>query len=111
MPCREGAGRPGVNSAWMKTVTFVVAMAMLPGARVVAAALTVEHTPLSCVPADRYARIGARAGAGSTAAGAELQFRTAAEGEWYAVRMTSTSGGEWVAHLPRPARGLGHLEY
>jgi hypothetical protein len=94
----------------MKTVTFGVAMAMLPSVHAVAA-LTVEHEALSCVPVDRYARIGARAGTGTAAAAASLQFRTAADGDWYAVRMTSSSDGEWVAHLPRPARGLGHLEY
>lgn len=72
------------------------------------AALEVRHSPLSCIPVDRYARIAARASA--PVAHAELQFRTDAAGGWYAARMTA-EGEEWVAYLPRPTSATPRVEY
>ena len=72
------------------------------------AAAPVDHAPLACVPADRYARVAARVPPG--AATVDLQFRTTAEGGWYATRMTS-AGEEWAGFLPRPARAGGDVEY
>lgn len=71
-------------------------------------AIRIEHTALSCVPTDRYARIAARA-TGSVAQ-AELQFRTDPATGWYSVRMAE-SGGEWAALLPRATSALRRLEY
>jgi hypothetical protein len=67
----------------------------------------VDHTPLACIPADRYARVAARS-AGATAA--DLEFRTRADGPWYRTRMVR-EGDAWVAFLPRPAQTLGEIEY
>jgi hypothetical protein len=83
---------------------LVLAAAATP---VAAQTIAIEHAPLACVPADRYARVAAR-GAGATAA--QLQFRSDADGAWYSTPMTA-AGGEWAAFLPRPARSLARLEY
>lgn len=74
---------------------------------VAAQPVAIEHEALACVPADRYVRVVARA---ASAASAELQFRSDADGAWYSTPMTP-AGGEWVAFLPRPARTLARLEY
>jgi hypothetical protein len=76
--------------------------AALPGAA------PLEHTPVACVPTDRYTRISARAGA--PVAGAELQFRLGPDGDWYAVRMTA-QGETWSGVLPRPQPRLERFEY
>ena len=72
-----------------------------------AAPAPVDHRALSCIPAERYARIAAR---DPQAAAAELQFRTSPSGPWYSTRMASAAG-EWFAFLPRPARTLAEVEY
>ena len=74
---------------------------------VLAAAPRVAHSPVACVPADRYARILAEA---PEAARAELQFRTDAAGGWYSARM-DREGGAWVGYLPRASRGVARYEY
>jgi len=72
------------------------------------AAIVVEHTALTCVPIDRYARVAGRTT--EKAARADLQFRVDPAGGWYAVRMTE-HGGEWSAFLPRPTSGVRQIEY
>ena len=67
----------------------------------------VDHAPLACVPADRYARVTARS---ADATAADLEFRTRADGPWYRTRMTREADG-WAAFLPRPAVTLGEIEY
>ena len=71
------------------------------------AAAPVDHAPLACVPADRYARVTARS---AEAAAADLEFRTRADAPWYRIRMTREADG-WAAFLPRPAVTLGEIEY
>ena len=88
-------------------VVLALALALAAGTGAEAAAPEVSHTPVACVPADRYARIVADAPA---AARAELQFRTAAAGGWYSARM-EREGERWVGYLPRAARGLARYEY
>ena len=68
----------------------------------------VDHVPLACVPAERYARVAIRADA--TGGAAELQFRTGESGGWYGTRMAA-EGQDRVAFLPRPARATGEIEY
>src|SRR5215208_3990366 len=73
-----------------------------------AARIEVQHQPLPCVVADRFVRITAK---GSPAPrGAELQFRTDADGPWYALAMKAENG-EWSAVLPRPMASLTDFEY
>jgi hypothetical protein len=85
----------------------LVLAALLAASSSSAAEIAVEHTPLACVPADRYLRVSARAPA---AAAVQLQFRSDASGPWYSTPMSEVDG-EWTAFLPRPARTLARLEY
>ena len=73
-----------------------------------AAVAPLEHRPMVCVAAERYARISARATA--PLAGAELQFRPAADSGWYAVRMTA-QGDTWSGMVPRAQGRLARFEY
>ena len=73
-----------------------------------AAPSPLAHDPVACVAADRYTRVTARADEGVAAA--DLEFRAAADGGWYAVRM-SGQGGTWSAMLPRPQERLRRFEY
>jgi hypothetical protein len=75
-----------------------------------AATIEIRHTPVECVPRDRYARIAATGAPAEGVAAAEVQFRVGAQDAWYSVRMAS-EGGEWSAFLPRPMRPLAHFEY
>lgn len=94
----------------MKTPSFgLLALVLSAGmGRAEPVALRIEHRPVPCVSADRYARVVARASA--PAARAELQFRTDAGGAWYSASMAER-GGEWEGFLPRPAPALQDLEY
>jgi hypothetical protein len=77
-----------------------------------AAHIEIQHDPPTCVAADRFVRIVAKA-TGAQAEGvrgAELQFRAEAEGGWYSIAMTRVSG-EWSAVLPRTTRALTRVEY
>lgn len=94
-----------MKTQWFAVLALVLSAGM---ARAEPAALRIEHQPVPCVPADRYARVVARASA--PAARAELRFRTDAGGAWYSAAMADR-GGEWEGFLPRPAQTLRHLEY
>jgi hypothetical protein len=62
------------------------------------------------VPSNRYALVTASAVPATGVAGADLQFRTDANGGWYAIAMTNV-GGTWSARLPRPTPSLESFEY
>jgi hypothetical protein len=83
--------------------------ALLP---VVAAApatgMEIQHNPIPCVAADRFARVAAKAS--PAARTAELRFRSDPDGPWYAVAM-KPENGEWSAVLPRPMAPLTRFEY
>jgi hypothetical protein len=69
----------------------------------------IAHDPLRCVPADRFVRIVASA-APAAARAAELQFRAAPQGGWYATPMTAAGDG-WAAYVPRATSSLSRFEY
>jgi hypothetical protein len=87
----------------------MVALALLSSAAAAEAArIEIAHQPLPCVVADRFVRIAARGTPPPRSA--EVQFRTDADGPWYALAMTA-GNGEWSAVLPRPMASLTGFEY
>jgi hypothetical protein len=90
-------------------VRVMVALALISSAAAAQAArIEVQHKPLTCVVADRFVRIAAKGS--PTPRSAELQFRTDADGPWYALAMKAENG-EWSAVLPRPMASLTGFEY
>jgi hypothetical protein len=68
------------------------------------------HDPVPCVGADRYATVSARATDATAVARAEVEFRAAADGGWYAVGL-ARGGDSWSGVLPRPTPRTGRFEY
>ena len=92
----------------MRALVAVVLLMASSAAAGQAAPIEVRHQPLPCVVADRFVRIAAKGSPPPRIA--ELQFRTEADGPWYALAM-KPENGEWSAVLPRPMPSLTNFEY
>jgi tetratricopeptide (TPR) repeat protein len=71
--------------------------------------LSIEHTPIACVPSGRYPRIEAALTPSSRIASAKVYFRTEKSG-WYAVGLWPTEDG-YEAILPRPSSARSFTYY
>jgi hypothetical protein len=95
----------------MRFPSFLAALVVAaPATAGAAPSFEIGHDPVTCVSADRYARITATATPADQVARAELQFRVPPDGAWYSAAMAG-SGGTWSAFLPRPMRDLAQFEY
>lgn len=71
---------------------------------------TIDHRPVACVVADRFARLVARFAPGETVAAARVVFQPENSDQWWAVLMKPEGTG-YVGVLPKPRRVLRAVRY
>lgn len=90
-------------------VLAVLLMSMLPPAPGTGE-ITIAHTGVQCVVAERFPRLEAQVPAGVEVARARIHFRPESSKVWYSVDMART-GHALAGMLPRPKKSLPSFRY